>query len=515
MHIDRSQKFDLVVIGAGAYGAAIAYEAATRGLKVFLAEKADFGSGTSANSLKIVHGGLRYLQNFDIRRVRSSACERSTWLRIAPDLVSPLRCVMPTGWERGKGRLFLGAGLALNAAVTFDRNRSVPVRQRLPAGGIVSRSEVARLAKGLHMGDVSGGVSWFDAIMTDSERLCLALVMSARGAGATVNNYLSVERLLKLDGAAVGVAVRDQITGSEYEIQASAIVSCQGPWAHFSGSSPFGEIGSVGLLKAVNVVLPTANLGCAVGFPLRDSEGRPHGDRLLFAVPWHGLTMVGTWYFPSAEDQERLTVSPDELETMLRELNSGFEGWSFARKDVLKVHIGQLPAHPVNRSKPIEAAQIAESVEFGGLRHAWIVQGEKWCTARRTAQRAVEIIAKRSGFALGKSVSSRKTLYSRPAKVANGAPLEKAPVTGGQPTELAPEQDELLVYSLRHEMVRTLSDLLLRRTNIGAGGRPPKKFVDRISKLAASELGWDEAERQRNIDALEDTTRIRMIEYVV
>jgi len=320
MEIDCSQTFDLAVVGGGAYGAALAYEAATRGLKTFLAEKGDFGSGTSANSLKIVHGGLRYLQNLDISRARSSTHERSTLLRIAPDLVSPLQCMMPTGWERGKGRFVLGAGLVLNAAVTFDRNRALPASQRLPGGGILSRSEVASLAQGLHMGDVSGGASWFDAIMTDSERLCLALVLSARDAGASVHNYLSVERLLDSGGAATGVAVRDQMSGREYEIQARAVVSCQGPWAHGSDSGPFGQIGSAGLLKAVNLILPNANLGCAVGFPPRDNAGRPQGDRLLFAVPWHGLTMVGTWYFP-AGDQERLSLLPDELESMLCCLN--------------------------------------------------------------------------------------------------------------------------------------------------------------------------------------------------
>jgi len=491
MEIDSSQTYDIAVVGGGAYGAALAYEAATRGLKTFLAEKRDFGSGTSANSLKIVHGGLRYLQSLNISRARSSTHERSTLLGIAPDLVSPLQCMMPTGWERGKGRFVMGAGLALNAAVTFDRNRELPVSQRLPAGGILSRSEVARLAQGLHMGDVSGGASWFDAIMTDSERLCLALVLSARDAGASVHNYLSVERLLESGGAATGVALRDQMSGREYEIQARAVVSCQGPWAHGSGSGPFGRIGSAGLLKAVNLILPNANLGCAVGFPPRDNSGRPQGDRLLFAVPWHGLTMVGTWYFP-AGDQDRLSLLPDELESMLLELNSGFESWNFSRRDVLKFHIGHLPALVDDPSKPIAAPLIAECTDFGGLRHAWIVQGEKWCTARRAAQKTVDIIAKRCGFAVAESVSSRKALYSRSATMEPASQLSDA---------LA-DKDELLVYSLRHEMVRTLPDLLLRRTNIGAGRHPGQEAVDRISRLAASELGWEEDERQRNVDAI-------------
>lgn len=504
MSVDTRQAFDLAIVGGGAYGAAIAYEAATRGLSTFLADKGDFGSGTSANSHKIVHGGLRYLQNLDLIRARSSARERSTFLRIAPHLVSPLQCMMPTGWERGRGRFVMAAGLALNAALTFDRNRKMPMMQRLPAGGILSRSVVARLAPGLHMGDVSGGACWFDAIMTDSERLSLALVLSARDAGASVHNYLSVERLLESGGAAVGVAVRDQVTGSENEIQARAVVSCQGPWALTTDSIPFGQVGRVGLLKAVNLILADAGLECAVGFPPRDAAGRPHGDRLLFAVPWHGLTMIGTWYFQPAESQDRLTVSPEELDSMLHELNSGFEDWNFRPKDVRMFHIGQLPAHAAHQSEPqpITSPLIAESVEYGGLRRAWIVQGEKWTTARQTAQRAVECIAKNCGFDLAKSVSSRKSLNTGPEMLGSCISAGGMSVPGSEQPGRSSDHVESLLYSLRHEMVRTLPDLLLRRTNIGAGGRPPVQLTERISRLAASELGWDEVERVKNVDAI-------------
>ncbi len=495
MPVDSRQEYDLAVVGAGAYGAAVAYEAAGRGLRVFLADKGDFGSGTSSNSLKIVHGGLRYLQSLSFGRSRSSMLERSSLLRIAPDLVSPLQCLMPTGWAWGKSRFVMGAGLALNAAVSADRNRALPRSQRLPAGGILSRREVARLATGLHMGDVNGGASWFDAVMLDSERLCLALVLSARDAGASVHNYVSVERLLTSSGTAAGVAVRDQLNGEENEVLARAVVSCQGPWAHCANSSPFGEIGGDGLLKAVNVILPDANLGCAVGFPPRDGAGRPQGGRLLFAVPWHGLTMVGTWYFPSAENPDRLAVSGDELDLMLSELNSGFEGWNFGRRECLMFHIGQLPAQAVRQSnrQPIDAPLIAEAVAFGGPRRAWIVQGEKWCTARRTAQRAVESIADSCGLRLGRSGSSYAALNSGPEEAQ--LPIYR------KPGECTDNLDPLL-HSLRFEMVRTLPDLLLRRTNIGAGGRPPARLTERISKLAASELGWSEAERQRNVAAV-------------
>ena len=495
MSVDRNNVYDVAIVGAGAYGAAIAYEAASRGLKTFLTDKGDFGSGTSANSLKIVHGGLRYLQNLDFKRARSSSQERSTFLRIAPNLVRPLQCVIPTGWQRSKSRLIMGAGLALNAAVTFDRNREMPIPQRLPAGGIISRTELVGLAEGLYMGDVSGGASWYDAVMTDSERLSLALVLSARDAGASVHNYLAVERLLQSGGSAVGVAVRDQLTGREHEIHARTVVSCQGPWAH-AATCPFGAIGSVGLLRSVNLILPNAGLECAIGFPPRDDAGRPNTDRLLFAVPWHGMTMVGTWYFPSAEDQDRLTVSREELSSMLCELNSGFENWNFRGSDVLMLHIGQQPLHPSSRSgpQPIDAPLIAESDSFGGPRRAWIVQGEKWTTARATAQKAVEIIARHNGFELARSVSSRKPLYS--------APQELAGFTASAGASASSDDDENLRYSLRHEMVRTLPDLLLRRTNIGAAGSPPPEVTKRISKLAASELGWNESERLRNVEAV-------------
>ena len=494
--------FDIAIVGGGAYGAALAYESATRGLRTFLADKGDFGSGTSANSLKIVHGGLRYLQNLDLVRARSSALERSVLMRIAPSLVRPQKFVLPTGWKRGNGRLVMALGLGVNALVTAGRNRSMQASHRIGAGQILGREDVRRLVPSLKLSDITGGAAWHDGIMTDSERLCLAFVMSARDHGAVVRNYVRVDNLMRHDGIAQGLMTHDTITGKEAEISARVVVSCQGPWAQTDSKPLFGSLRGAGVTKAVNLVLPDAGLRCAVGFPVRDTDGRPTGNRLMFAVPWHGLTMIGTWYFESTERTDELSVNSEELDLMLREINSGFDGWRFAPADILATHIGQQPLDHKDpgRKTPINRPLIAEASAFGGLRCSWIVQGEKWTTARQTAQKALDEIAAREGLSISRSVSATLPLNTGlPASRASAATAEKGDDDADSMTDLQKEQ---VSYALQHEAVRTLPDLVLRRTNIGAGRRPNRQLLQEIAALAAAELGWSDKEKGLNVDAV-------------
>jgi len=495
----RKRQYDLAVIGAGAYGSAIAYEAATRGLSVFLAEKGDFGAATSANSLKIVHGGLRYLQKLDLIRARGSTRERSMFLRNAPGLVEPLRCVLPTGWSLNYNRLFLGAGLALNGLITIDRNSRVSAERRLPGSRILSRPELASYARGLHMHDVTGGACWHDAVMVDSERLSLAFVLGARESGATVGNYLSAREVLSHGGRAAGLAVRDELSGREEEITAKAVVSCQGPWGLAKDTSVLACPDALGRVKAVNLVLPATELAAAVGFPARDHEGRPVADRLLFAVPWQGVTMVGTWYFESDDSPDDLHVTPSQLSMMLEELNSGFENWSFTARDVRMLHIGELPrSHLQPQPAPVSRPLVAEASRFGGLRGAWVVQGEKWTTARATAREVTESISRQCGLRLEKSVSLTRSL-ERGAEAGTAMPS----VIYDAGDEIGPEHEAAIVHSLREEMVRTLPDLVLRRTNLGATGRPSPALLNSLASIAARELNWSEAEKALNVTAME------------
>ena len=165
----QGRKFDVLVVGGGIYGVCTAWDAALRGLSVALVEKGDFGSATSSNSLKIIHGGLRYLQHADLKRVRESTAERRTLMRIAPHLVHPMPCLMPTYGHALKGKEAMAVALFLNDLVCFDRNGLSDPQKHIPRGRVISKKECMSLIPGVNERELSGGALWYDCQLYNSE----------------------------------------------------------------------------------------------------------------------------------------------------------------------------------------------------------------------------------------------------------------------------------------------------------------------------------------------------------
>ncbi|HEV7517833.1 MAG TPA: FAD-dependent oxidoreductase, partial [Thermoanaerobaculia bacterium] len=222
-------RFDLLVVGGGVYGIALALEASRRGLSALLVERDDFGAATSANSLRIVHGGLRYLQSFDLSRFRVSVAERRWFLRCFPDLVLPLPCLMPlySPPRGGALRRVTPLRLALAGDGLLERRRNVGVRadRLLPKGRILDAQEAARFCPAIDCEGLVGGVLWYDATMPDSERLLIEMLRWACACGAQALNYLTAERLLAEGGQATGAAVRDRLSGKLFDVHAHRVVN--------------------------------------------------------------------------------------------------------------------------------------------------------------------------------------------------------------------------------------------------------------------------------------------------
>ena len=202
-----TKQFDLLVIGGGIYGAFAAWDAGLRGLSVALVEKRDFAGATSANSLKMVHGGLRYLQNADIRRMRESIRERTNLMRIAPHLIHPLPCMIPTHGLGKKSRLAMSLALRINELVSKDRNCLSDPQKYIPKGHIVSKDDCRKIIHGISDDGLSGGAIWYDCQIYNSERLIISILRSAASEGAELANYLEVKRFLIQSGRATGVEV--------------------------------------------------------------------------------------------------------------------------------------------------------------------------------------------------------------------------------------------------------------------------------------------------------------------
>jgi glycerol-3-phosphate dehydrogenase len=452
-----AREWDVAVVGGGVYGAAVAWDAAQRGLAVALVEREDFGAGASWNSLKTVHGGMRYLQKLDLRRLRQSARERATLLAIAPAIVRPLPFLVPTYGHGAAGREALALGLILNELLTWDRNRGLSPDRRIPGGRTVSAAEALRLVPGLERRGLTGAALWHDAQAASTERLTIGFLRAAAGAGAQAANHAEAVSLLRASGRVAGVGVRDALSGATHEIRSRVVVNAAGPWADDVLALAGVRRPRVPLLRARNVVLRRPP---AVPFAV----GARAGGRYLFLVPWEGRTIAGTSYEPS-------DAPPSDPLDFLDEAAAAFPWAGVGRADVTVVHEGLVPGLG-GASGLSTRPRLHDHEAEDGLPGLVSLQGVKFTTARAVAERAVDLVARR----LGRAVTACRTASTR---------LPEA-----RPLELPLE--EATRRAVRDEMALTLADAVLRRLDLGTGGLPEPRQLDAVARVMAGELGWDD-----------------------
>ena len=452
-----SREWDVAVVGGGIYGAAVAWDAAQRGLAVAVVEREDFGAGASWNSLKTIHGGMRYLQKLDLARLRQSARERSILLAIAPEIVRPLPFLVPTYGHGAAGREALALGLRLNDWLTRGRNRGLPAERRIPDARTMSAAEALRLVPGLDPRRLTGAGFWHDAQAASTERLTLGFLHAAAGAGAQAANHAEALGFLRASGRVAGVAVRDALCGPTHEVRARVVVNAAGPWADDVLEQGGLRRSRAPLLRARNLVLRRPP---AVPFAV----GARAGGRYLFLVPWEGRTILGTSYEP-AEDP------PSDPLAFLDEGAAAFPWAGMARSDVTLVHEGLVPGRG-GASGLFTRPRLHDHEAEDGPPGLVSLQGVKYTTARAVAERAVDLVARRLG---------RELL---PCRTATTAVPEARP--------LGPPLEDATRRAVRGEMAVTLADAVLRRLDLGTAGPPPALDVDAVGRVMAAELGWDD-----------------------
>jgi glycerol-3-phosphate dehydrogenase len=451
-----SREFDVLIVGGGIHGAAAAWDAAQRGLTTALVEAEDFGSKTSWNSLKTIHGGLRYLQTLDARRMRESIRERSTLLEIAPEIVRPLPFVVPTYGHGPKGREALTLALRINDLVGIDRNRRLPPERRIPPARSLSTSEVLALFPGVPPRGLTGGGLWTDAQVASSERLTMAFVRAAADAGAVVANHAEVTALVSDGGRVTGARVRDGMGSGDLEARSRVVLNAAGPG--MDGLLALARIPRrpVHLLSAWNLVLHRPVV-------TTHALGASSGGRFLFAVPWNGRSIVGTGY--GAAD----TAIGPAAAAFLDEVRGAYPWAEIAASDVTVIHHGLVPGtgagHGLASRHLLLDHEAADGV--GGLVS---VQGVKYTTARAVAEQAIDLVARR----LGKNVGRCRTALT---------PLVHARPLAGALEERARE-------AAREEMALTLSDALLRRLDLGTAAAPAAEDRAVVAAVLATEHGW-------------------------
>jgi glycerol-3-phosphate dehydrogenase len=493
-HRLASGTYDLLIVGGGIYGATAAWDATLRGLRVALVDRGDFGAGTSANSLKMIHGGFRYLRYGDIRRVRQSIRERSILLAIAPGLVRPLPVLVPiTGG--GPGRSALRVAISVNELISWDRNRRLPNDARIPSGRIVTANEARRLCPALEGLAIEGGAVWFDAQAMHPERLTLAFIRSAAALGAEVANRIAVTGLLRSDGRICGVNALDQMTGEAFEIAAPVTLNAAGPWSdellHANGGSA-APAGRQALAFNIVTRFPPQQAALAVRSKTPLAEDPVCGGRRhLFLAPWRSSTLIGTGY-RLLERGDDGAVRESDLLGLLAEANAACPSLRLTPDDITFHHAGRVPLRegrePGRPDALAERAQLIDHARNDG-RHGLIsVSGVKYTTARSVARHAIDLVYRTLGM-----IPPRCGTAETPLIVNGGAEDEGAAAA--------------VRHAVRTEMALTCTDVILRRTNLGTERRPPVATVREVATVMGEELGWSDERREAEISEVDRAYR--------
>lgn len=508
---DLKARYDLVVIGGGVHGAAAAAAAARFGYGVLLVERRDFCAGTSANSLKIIHGGLRYLQTLDLRRSRESAREQSRLLQGAPHLVETLPCIMGTGHSIIRGKAAMALGLWL-----YDHliRAGLP---RHPHGRLLDTAEANRIAGADLFRHCSGAALWYDARALDTERLVLTFLKTAEQDGAGVLNYVSATDVADRQGA-VSVSLRDEFTGETALVEAGVVIDTGSLLAPHPGWA-----------RAVNLVLNRKPLDCAVALRLQD--GSSDANRSFFATPHRDTMIIGTWYLPDrawAPDK----LSDPELNRCVADTRSMLPGLDVSRDDVSMVHVGRLPVR--DSASPLSLLERPVIRPVAGNKRVLAVTGVKYTTAGPTAVKALRAAGLSASGGTGGSgawygaapsleaisVQVRRLLGAQLGDAAGGRIIDRlcrqygavaidiARVSLASPggLERIPECDAVngeIQYCIEHEHCRTLSDFLLRRSGIGSLGSPPAGAAVHCAEIMGGWFGWSRARIDAELDELD------------
>jgi glycerol-3-phosphate dehydrogenase len=533
-------EFDAVVVGGGICGAAIAWDAAQRGLSVALVERGDFGGATSANSLKVVHGGIRYLQHLDVQRVRESSRERTALLRIAPHLVQLLPVVIPTFGHGRRGGEVLAAGFFLLNLLTSDRNRGVsdPARQ-VPPAHLISRAELREwLPDSAAPRPTGAGVFW-DGQLYNPSRLVWEFIRTAGRAGVQVANYCEVDGFLRRGTHIEGVAVRDRLGGARFAVRARMVVNAAGPFAErLHVQAGLGRSGRIPLSRDLALVIRrplVRKRALAVQTKYRDpSAVLSRGPRHLFLVPWRDVTLIGVNSIIYRGDPLGLTVTHQEVQGFLDEINHAQPALALTLGDVALVLAGLLPISAENHldgdvsfgKRPL----IVDNAKRDGVKGLITAVANRYTTARLVAERAVDLVFRKLGKdpprcrtaeiplyggdmnsladvvreVVQRSGDHRASIAEQLARNHGSAYADVLRVVAqapqwGETIGTSPTLKAEVIHAVRAEMAMKLADCVFRRTDLGTAGDPGSSALRTCAELMAGELGWSREQTETEL----------------
>lgn len=543
----RSQDYDAIIIGGGISGAWLALHCTQQGYRTALIEKHDYASQTSSSSSKLLHGGIRYLQQMQFGKVRESALERAHYLRAAPHLSSAVPFIVPTYRSFQKSKLFLNCGMLAYQVLCLGENKIIASEeQRLPPIKSISAQELNAVCD-LSNEDHTGGVVFYERHMLDSERMVLAIIQTAQESGAQVHNYVSAQDFTSQDDRVTGVRCRDELSGDEFELNAKLVINSAGPWIDSLNS----KLKNAERAPSVNGFAIGAHIitrqicdhAIAITTKHQSDAKIDRGGRHVFIIPWRGYSLIGTSYEDIDSPNSDLSIQASHVEQLLEAVNEGMPSAKLSREDLVSGYAGLYLLHTENIKATVYQGsgeyQIIDHTKANGVEGLVTSLGAKFTTGRKLSELSMRLINNKLGG---------HTTVSEPSKLKGSAYKSLSAFTkekieqyknkfsadvikhlivhygseldnfissienqAGLSEKICPHQEDIfgqVVWAIEHEQTVSLNDMLFHRCSLGLLGIEVTQ-VKEVAKLMAQHLDWSAeqqyAQEKQVIDRLANT----------
>ena len=521
--------YDIIVIGGGISGVSVAYEAATRGLKVALFEKGDFGEATSSATSKLIHGGLRYLKNMEFGLVRESLSERKILENIAPNLVYPLPFMIPTYSNLKSNKYVLFLGMLFYDILSFDKAFTWDKTKKLPIHRTISKKQTKRLEPCVPDNKRTGASIYYDCQNINPERLTFGILKSAVANGAQVANYAKVKSFIKEEDKVKGVIVEDLFNQSDHKITADLTINCTGPWTDIVlNTASTNDENSHHIRRSEGIHIITKKL-CNNHAVLMMTKKGKH----IMLIPWRNHSLIGTTDKEYKGNPDQYCVTKDSIEELIVEFNENYGSEKINYEDIQFVYGGLRPLVDNQTEASYESSRKYEIYDNtkDGLDGLITVEGGKYTTSRKLALHVVNKVAKKLKKKIEKSVSKKRYLVDSDIKnmesfikqlalrypmfseatinyIGRNYGLQchtifRLAMYDKTLSEVVTGDGEILaevVYVIKKELAFTLEDILFRRTGIGTLGYPGDEAFNKVVDIAKQYLKWDDKKTKDEIN---------------
>ncbi len=465
----KSEEFDLLVIGGGINGCAIARDAALRGVKTALIEKDDFACGASGKSTKIIHGGIRYLEQFNLNLIYEALHERGILLRTAPRLVWPLEFIIPVYKGDPRPLIMMRTGVFIYDLLAGRAN----IHCHRP----LKKDELMLFERGIASKGLKGGVLYCDAQMDDI-RLCLDNAISAYQAGCCVANKVEAGGFIKREGQVAGAEVKDTLTGEKFAIRARYVVNATGAWSNRLVWADEPDAPAITRpTKGIHLIYRKLPITRAMLFSARKDK------RIFFAIPWRDSTLIGTTDTDFNGSPDEVYAEPADVEYLLNEIRRVFPDEQIDKKGIITTYAGLRPLMNTQGIAPWKVSREHFIKESGsGLIS---VAGGKYTTYRRLAEQVVDLVIARADASARSNLKKCITSSQGPSPAAFG--------------ERKPDLRASVERAVNDEMANSLKDLLIRRLQLANTRSLGLSELEESANIMAELLGWPNEQKESEI----------------